>query len=335
MARQWYHYNLRFLQTVLREIDIIGYDVAGVVNYMKESNTNCLVVNAGGVMDFFENPLEMANENIFRDGRDLLGEICRAVHAAGMRVLVRVDFRGVEQRRYELHPDWFAVDQDGNPKVVAAGPASVRIMRPCYNSHYTQGHAVAYIQHLLQNYEIDGIWQNALGFDSGPCYCKSCRDLFFKECGEEIPRVPAGMSTLDALDLPAFAKYRAWKAGKADEHIERLRAAVKAFGEEKVYCAEIFDMLNSGFTKMTGIGHDNARKSFDFIVSCVFIDSTNKRPFDIISNAGTTIRFSRSLDERKQPVIVTGGNGTKQRYIAAPMLETRLWLWEIAASGGG
>ena len=32
--KYWYQENLRFLQTVLREIDIIDYDAAGVVNYM-------------------------------------------------------------------------------------------------------------------------------------------------------------------------------------------------------------------------------------------------------------------------------------------------------------
>ncbi|HEY5466699.1 MAG TPA: hypothetical protein VIL27_06660, partial [Clostridia bacterium] len=66
MAKHWYQKNLRFLQTVLREIDIIGYDAKGVVDYMVKSNSNCLVVNAGGIVDFFDNPLELANINRFK-----------------------------------------------------------------------------------------------------------------------------------------------------------------------------------------------------------------------------------------------------------------------------
>ena len=37
MAKYWYEENLRFLQTVLRETDIVDYDAAGVVNYMRKS----------------------------------------------------------------------------------------------------------------------------------------------------------------------------------------------------------------------------------------------------------------------------------------------------------
>ena len=339
MSKYWYQKNLRFLQTVLREIDIINYDAAAVVEYMKKSNTNCLVVNAGGVIDFFENPLEMANENRFRNGQDILADICREVHKAGLNVIVRVDFRGVEQRRYDLHPDWFAKDQDQNPKNNLSKAQNLKIMTPCYNSYYTSTHAVEYIRYLMKTYDIDGIWENALGFDNLPCYCRNCRDKYFADTGNEIPRIPEGMKPLDAMELPLFKDYRKWKAVQADIHIERLRAAVKEFGGDKAFCAEIFDLYNHHFTKATSIDHSNAKKSFDFIVSCVFLNSNGSpsqyRTYDIIYNSATTIRFSRALDPKKQPVIVTGGNGTRWRYTADPLLETRLWMWEIASVGGG
>jgi hypothetical protein len=339
MAKQWYQKNLRFLQTVLREPDIIDYDAKGVVAYMKKANANCLVLNAGGVIDFFENPLEMANENRFRNGQNMLGDICKEIHAAGMKIIVRVDFRGVEDRRYKLHPDWFAVDQDGNSKVGQRSPDSTRITTPCYNSYYTSGHAVEFIRHLMSNYDIDGIWENALGFDNMPCYCNNCRQRYLKDTGKQMPLIPEGMSKLAAMDLPEFIEYRAWKAGCADEHIERLRKTVKEYGEDKAFCAEIFDMYSNSFSKATGIDHSNARKSFDFIVSCVFLNSngspSSSRVYDILSSSASTIRFSRALDATMQPVIVTGGNGTRWRYTCDPQLETRLWMWEIVSVGGG
>jgi hypothetical protein len=340
MAAYWYQQNLRFLQTVLREIDINNYDPAGVVSYMKKANANVLVVNAGGVIDFFKNPLEMANHNRFMGG-DILPALCGEIHRAGKRLITRVDFRGVETRRYNLHPDWFALDQDGNVKAGISGNA--KLARPCYNSPYTGEYAEAFVDYLLSTFPIDGIWENALGFDNSPCYCKRCRDLYREETGKEIPRLPAGGQAgggdLSALDSPAFAEYRAWKAKRADLHIERLRRAVKKHGQDKAYCAEIFDLYNHGFSRNTGIDHGNAKKSFDFIVSCVFLDSAHdpsqQRVYDIINNAATTIRFSRALDPAKQPVIVTGNNGTRWRYIADPLLETRLWMWQIASAGGG
>jgi hypothetical protein len=48
----WYQQPLRILQTVLREPDVINYDAASVVEYMKQSHCNVLVVNAGGIIDF-------------------------------------------------------------------------------------------------------------------------------------------------------------------------------------------------------------------------------------------------------------------------------------------
>lgn len=53
MNKYWYQEQVRILQTVLREKDAAQYDAAAVVRYMKETDSNCLVVNAGGVMDFF------------------------------------------------------------------------------------------------------------------------------------------------------------------------------------------------------------------------------------------------------------------------------------------
>jgi hypothetical protein len=335
METYWYQRNLRFLQTVLREIDIIDYDPGDVVRYMKQVNANVLVVNAGGVIDFFDYPGEMANRNRFYT-KEILPGICDEIHKAGMRVITRVDFRGLEPRRHNLRPPWAALDQDGNPRIGAYRGA--KIYRPCYNSPYTGDHAEGFIDYLLSRYDIDGIWENALGFDNAPCYCKNCRDAYRDERGKEIPRLPGGPEDLSALDTPAFAEYRAWKAEHADAHIERMRKAVKKHGDHKAFCAEIFDLYSDQFTRNTGIDHGNAKKSFDFIVSCVFLNknhASEARTWDIIHNSATTIRFSRALDPKKQPVIVTGGNGTRWRYVKDPVVEHRLWMWQIASVGGG
>ncbi|MDR3191727.1 MAG: hypothetical protein LBT87_01535 [Treponema sp.] len=336
MTKRWYQENLRFLQTVLREIDIIDYDAADVVSYMAKVKANVLVVNAGGVIDFFKHDLDMANPNRFMKN-EILPDICREIHKAGMRVIVRVDFRGPEPRRYNLHPDWFSLDQDGSPRIGSYQGA--KIYRPCYNSPYTNEHAESFINFLMSHYEIDGIWENALGFDSAPCYCKRCRDLYYDETGKEIPRLPGDGKDLSALDTPAFAEYQAWKARRADFHIEKIRSAVKKYGEDKAFCAEIFDLYQDTFSRNTCITHENAKKSFDFIISCVFLNRNGSanppRVWDIINNSATTIRFSRALDPKKQPVIVTGGNGTRWRYVMDPVVDHRLWMWQIASVGGG
>jgi hypothetical protein len=338
MAKYWYQKNLRFLQTVLRETDIIDYDPADVVQYMKDTNSNVLVVNSGGVIDFFKHDLDMANLNRFYQ-HEILPSLCDEIHKAGMKVITRVDFRGVEPRRYNLHPDWFSVDQNGKPMLGHGGTNKGQtIFRPCYNSPYIKVHAPRFIDFLLDKYDLDGIWQNALGFDYGPCYCKNCRELYLKDTGKEIPPLPNGPYDYAALGTPQFAEYNAWKVAQADKHIEMMRAGVKKHGAEKAYCAEIFDIYSQGFTVTTGISQTNAKKSFDFIISAVFLGKHylwDNRLWDTINNSATTIRFARALEPKKQPVICTGGNGTTWRYVKDPLVDNRQWMWEIAGVGGG
>ncbi|MDE7353972.1 MAG: hypothetical protein K2O06_13140 [Acetatifactor sp.] len=340
--KYWYQKSLRFLQTVLREPDIQNYDAKAVVDYMQKANANTLVINGGGVIDFFPNPLELNKLNQFMGGKDILKDVCQEIHKAGMHVIVRVDFRGVEKERFERHPDWFGKRMDGKP--MRSGVAGF-ISAPCYNSYYANEHAVELIRYLFEHYDFDGVWENAATFGMGPCYCERCRSKYRKETGQEVPEAvyrDEGAVPVNYLDRE-FDSYRKWKEQCAFDHIERLRRTVKSFGEDKAFAAEIFDLYNSSTSKLSGISHRNAREQFDFLISCVFPDSISLfgdmfggggREYDTINNAATVIRFSRSLEPSRQPVICTGGNGTKFRYVKSPYVENRLWMWEIAGAGG-
>lgn len=346
--KYWYQKNLRFLQTVLRAVDIVNYDAKGVMEYMKKANANVLVVNAGGVMDFFDNPLEMAKPNPFmKDGQDILKDVCDELHKNGMYVIVRIDFRGVEEARYNLHPDWFAKDIHGNPKLTQYATETFR--GPCYLSYYANEHGEKYVRYLMSRWPLDGIWENAVSFGTGICYCERCRARYKRDMGKELPVLDESGNTSminmfaqnNAFFSHEFDEYRAWKAVCADEHIERIRRATKEFGEDKAYSAEIFDIYNNMMIQRCSIDHSNAKKSFDYLISCVFMDANyhgsmpQGHAYHTINNAASTIRFSRALMPEKQPVINTGGNGTRFRYVCDPLVETREWLWEIASVGGG
>ena len=107
MNKYWYQEQVRILQTVLREKDAAQYDAAAVVRYMKETDSNCLVVNAGGVMDFFPNKTELGRPGRFLGSQDILKSLVKECHENQLRIIVRVDFRGVEKERYEQKPHWF------------------------------------------------------------------------------------------------------------------------------------------------------------------------------------------------------------------------------------
>lgn len=323
--RYWYQEQLRILQTVMRAPDARGYQAEKIVEYLKETDSNCIVVNAGGVLDFFEEGSTFDRKNPYLDGKNLLGELIQRCHEQQIRVIGRVDFRGVEEERYRQHPDWFGLDECGR------GEIGWKVLyRPCYNSYYANEYAENFIRRLMDHYEFDGIWENSVGFGMGPCYCKRCRERYRRATGKEIP------TGIDYGE-EGFREYRLWKAECADHHLSLMRNTVKSYGEEKAYCAEIFGMFHSSNALLTGIDLYNAKRHFDFLVTPAFLDGSAdpERKWEDPSSAVFAARFLKAVDPEKQTVILCGNNGTKWRYIKAPSLETRLWMWEIAAEGGG
>jgi len=321
----WYQQPLRILQTVLRQPDAADYDVDSVVQYMQQVHANVLVINGGGIVDYFQNTLTLANINPYIGKRDLLADIVHGCHAAGIKVIARVDFRGVEKERYELHPDWFARDEKGEPIIL--NYTTPGLYAPCYNGYYRNEHAIEFISQLLEKYHVDGIWHNAVNFHN-ICYCERCQELYFKEFQKKIP----------IKDSPEeeWETYYRWNEKMAGNQLAKMRATVKKYGEDKSYAAEVFDMYRVEQQKHAGINLYSAAEYFDFLVTVSFI-ANNSFPVDYkdIYYPSAIVRFLKSLEPNKQPVILFGGNGTEHRYIYDPPLDSRLWLWETAGTGGG
>lgn len=325
MGLQWYQKQLRILQTVLREKDLEAYDAAGVVAYMKKTDANCIVVNAGGVLDFFPGRAEMGRANRFIGEQDILRELTELCHQNQIHVIARVDFRGVEKERYERHPDWFGQNRDGSPLM----GWNDQLYRPCYSSFYGNEHAEQFLKELFRTYDIDGVWENCVIFGYGPCYCKKCREAYRRSSQKEIPDTEDYFSE-------EFREYREWKSLLARKHMEKMRSTVKLFGEDKVYVSEIFDMYHVKTALNSGIDLYDARDCFDFLVSPLFPDggSDPNRKYENPSYAAAAVHFMKSISKGKQCVALTGNNGTKWRYVRAPGLESRLWMWEVISAGG-
>jgi len=325
LPSQWYHKPMRILQTVLRQPDAAHYNVDSLVNYMKATHANTLVVNGGGIVDFFQNKLPMANINPYIGKRDLLAEIVAGCHKADIRVIARVDFRGVDKERYSQHPDWFAKDEKGNPIIL--NYTTPELYAPCYNSHYRNEHAVAFIEQLMDKYKLDGIWHNSVNFHH-TCYCPRCKADFRQLTGKEIP--------IKSSPEEEWEVYYQWNAGVASRQLGLMRGTVKKYGNDKTYAAEVFDMYKIEQQKHTGISLYSAAEYFDFFVIVAFLaDNTAKVEYKDIWYPAAIVKFLKSLEPGKAPVILFGGNGTEHRYIYDPPLDSRLWLWEEAAAGGG
>ncbi len=321
---QWYQKPLRILQTVLREPDASNYDAKSVVAYMEKTGCNTLIVNGGGIVDFFQNNLPAANINSFMGKRDILKEITEACHAAGFRIVARVDFRGVEEEIFKRYPQWFSVDEQGEPKQLTY--TRPQLYASCYSGYHRNEHATAFVRHLVSNYKIDGIWHNSIGVQ-GICYCRRCADSFKKASGEKLPAADAAPEILD--------RYMVWKSEMANGHMEKMKQAVKAFGDDKVYTAEVFSMFEAGNRINDGIDLYMARDHFDFLVSVAFLtENTERIHYADLNYANTIIKFLKSMAPEKEAIILYGGNGTAHRYVMDPPIDLKVWLWQSLSAGG-
>ncbi|MFT5883596.1 MAG: hypothetical protein ACI9IP_000035 [Arcticibacterium sp.] len=321
----WFQEPLRILQTVLRQPDATSYDVDSLVDYMKTVHANVLVINGGGIVDYFQNELPMANVNPYLGKRDLLSEIVKGCHEHNIKVIARVDFRGVHKERYDLHPDWFAKDENGDPIIL--NYTRPGLYAPCYNGHYRNEHSEAFIDQLMDKYHVDGIWHNSVNFHD-VCYCNPCQVLYHQEYGTDIP-----IKTSSANE---WEEYYRWNEKMASRQLAKMRAVVKQYGEDKSYAAEVFDMYSVEQQKHTGINLYSAAKHFDFFVTVSFIANNDADvKYKDIYYPAAIVKFLKSLEPEKSPVILFGGNGTEHRYTYDPPIDSRLWLWQAAAVGGG
>ena len=320
----WYQKPLRIMHTVLRESDAKNYDAKAVVDYLKKNASNTLCVNAGGIVDFFQNPLPAANLNSFMGNRDILEEISTACRKEGIRVIGRVDFRGVEEHVYKKFPTWFKKDADGNP--VQTNYTKPRLYESCFMGQYRNEYANEFIAYVLNKYRLDGIWHNAPGFN-GICYCSRCTEAYKTFAGKALP-----ILTAPAAEL---AEYMNWKTKAADQYMDRLKKTVKSFGDDKAYTAEVFSIYSVGQQIDSGVDLNNARKYFDILVSVAFLtENTDTIHYENLNYGSTIIKFLKSMAPEREAVVMYGGNGTSHRLVIDPPIDLKVWLWEILSAGG-
>lgn len=325
----WYQKPLTILQTNLREIDTKDYDANVVVKYMLDTGCNTLVINAGAIVDFFQNPLPAAMVNKFMGNRDILKEITTACKAAGIRVIARIDFRGAEEAVYKKFPDWFMLNASKQPVTTTYdyGDRKLTLYTSCYLGKHRTEYLNQLVSYVMNNYAVDGIWHNSPGFN-GICYCPTCTSAYKLASGNDLPIQPSASVT-------ELTQYMNWKAKVADNYMNGIKKLIKTFGQDKIYCAEIFSMFSVEGLVNSGIDLNNARSHFDFLVSVAFLDSGNPEAFYYdLSYANTITKFLKSMVPEREAIILCGGNGTLHRMVSDPKIDFKIWLWEVLSAGG-
>ena len=180
----WYRRTFRWMQTNIAELDVTRYDIPFWREQWKRTNTQGIVVNAGGIVAYYPTKVPFHRRAEFLGERDLFGEILKAARADGIAVFARMDSNGAGDEVLSAHPDWFTRNASGQPY-----RREQTLHTPCINGPYYREHIPAILREIAQTYRPEGFTDNSWsGLGRGSiCSCDNCRQKFRSATGQDLP----------------------------------------------------------------------------------------------------------------------------------------------------
>jgi len=227
----WYRRAYRWGQTNITEKDPDRYDIDWWRRFWKRTETQAVIINAGGIVAYYPSKFPLHHRAEFLNGRDLFGELTEAAHKDGLWVMARMDSNRTAEDFYKAHPDWFARDRSGNPYRAADKFVT------CINSPYYDEYLPAVITEIIERSHPDGVTDNSwagMGRES-ICYCANCERKFSSKTGMKLP-------TAANWDDLAYRQWLLWNYARRIEVWElNNRITQKAGGKDCIWSG-----MNSG-----------------------------------------------------------------------------------------
>ena len=302
----WRSHPWRLIQTNLREIDMQDIDAGVYVSELQSMDATIAMINTAGIIASYPTRLTDHFQSPYLTG-DSLADIIDACHAAGIRVIARIDFSKVRRPIYDRHPDWAyrtrdreIVDYNGD-------------VHACLNGGYQQEYCFRIMTEVLETLDIDGAFFNMGGFlvrdysynHYGPCHCENCRRRFFGQFRTYLDAALAPGASPDLTRLYELAK-REW----VREHEDRMHAHIHAIRPDVAVNHYEYVRQESN----TEIGRPLPRWQYDA--------SSNTRW--VVTGLPGSISSSTSVDFI----------GFPYRHVAVSPAMQELRLWQDLANGG-
>lgn len=228
-TRQWWQEPNRVLLINLREGDEPKIDAEAMVRDAKSYGATAFCVSGGGIVAFYKTGVPHHAKSRALGDRDLLAEIIPVAHREGIKVLARIDSSCARKELALEHPEWFTRDASGAFCEVSGHYVT------CPNGGYYHGRMVEIVREILAGYGADGIWNNQGKFgawETGLCYCGTCRSLFRDEHGHELPRT-------EDWDDPVWRLYNEWRYRRIAAWVRHMNDAVHAIRAEAIFISAI------------------------------------------------------------------------------------------------
>ena len=226
-AQPWYRRAYRWGQTNITEKDPIRYDIDWWRQQWKRTEVQAVIINAGGIVAYYPSKFPLHYRAEFLNGRDLFGELTTAAKRDGLFVMARMDSNRTTGDFYQAHPDWFALDKNGNPYRAADKYIT------CINSPYYDEYLPEVMREIISRSHPDGVTDNSwagMGREN-ICYCANCKSKF----GGALPNAAN-------WDDPAYRKWILWNYARRTELWEFNNRVTQAAGGPDC----IWSGMNSG-----------------------------------------------------------------------------------------
>ena len=215
----WYSRVTRWGQINITLDTANNFDIPWWRSFWKKTNTQGIVLNAGGIYAYYPTKVPNHYRAPLLGDNDLFGDLCKAAHEDGLVVFARMDSGSCVEQYYNIRPDWFTRNSDGEP--YRSGDRYIT----CINSPYYNEHLPAVLTEIVTTYHPEGVTDNSwasYGINS-PCFCDNCKQDFFEKTGKDIPRIKN-------WDDPVFRKWIDWNYKRRAEVWDFFTQTTKAAG---------------------------------------------------------------------------------------------------------
>jgi hypothetical protein len=129
-------------------------------------------------MSYF--PTEMGTPHPALGGRDVLGDMIKALHARNIQAPIYTTMVWEEKFAFE-HPEWRQVKHDGVHARLA--PAAPGFIHPdkwtflCFNNPEYADYLEKHVREIASRYKVDGIFMDIVFMHDDGCFCDTCTEL--------------------------------------------------------------------------------------------------------------------------------------------------------------
>jgi hypothetical protein len=219
----WFDRPMRWAQLTLVEDDPGTFDLPFWLDYFRRTHSDAACLSAGGCVAYYPTKIPLHYRSQWLGDRDPFGDLVAGCRKLNMVVIARTDPHAAHQDVVDAHPDWIAVNAEGNK---IHHPVMPELYITCALGPYNFEFMTGVTREIVSLYKVDGIFSNRWS-GSGMCYCEHCRANFHAAAGLDLPR------TTNPHD-PARSAYLAWRQQRLfdlwhlwDSEIQKINPAAR------------------------------------------------------------------------------------------------------------